>query len=177
MNLPAPFDPAIGWQITLALFHVSWLGLTIGGLVAAGNWWLREAPASRRHGLSFGALLSLGLSLPASLTYVRLTVPCTTETLHVASLGSSVSTPAANAPLPSAVESLPGHVPAWFDLSANSQTIAIVYLLGVAAMLAKLGMSIYGGQRLLAACRPVADPRLLDMVARQCQRLGLRLVP
>jgi len=177
MNLPALFDPVVGWQITLALFHVSWLGLAVAGLAAAGNWCLRKRPASQRHALSFAALLVLGLSLPATLTYVRLTAPRSRETRPVASVASSVSTATANAPPSNPVDSLSSHVPAWFDLRANSQTIAILYLLGVAAMLAKFGVSIYGAQRLRDACCPVADRQLLEIVARQCQRLGLRLVP
>jgi len=127
--------------------------------------------------IMFAALLVLGLSLPATLTYVRLTAPRSRETRPVASVASSVSTATANAPPSNPVDSLSSHVPAWFDLRANSQTIAILYLLGVAAMLAKFGVSIYGAQRLRDACCPVADRQLLEIVARQCQRLGLRLVP
>ncbi len=49
--------------------------------------------------------------------------------------------------------------------------------MGVSAMLARLGLSIYGGQRLRAACQPVTDRWLLEIVAGQCRRLGLHLVP
>jgi len=51
-----------------------------------------------------------------------------------------------------------------------------VYLLGVIGMLAKLAGAIYGGQRLRRACRPVVDRGLLDLLAVQARRLGLRLI-
>ena len=148
----------------------------VGGLAAAGNRWLRDAPANWRHTLSFTALVVLGLSLPATLAYIHLTIPRLTETRPAASLPPSMSM-AAGAPLSEPAKSLSGRVPAWFDLREHSQTIAILYLLGVAVMLAKLGISVYGGQRLIAACQPIADRQLLDVVAQQCRRLGLHIVP
>ncbi len=55
--------------------------------------------------------------------------------------------------------------------------IATLYALGVVAMLFRLTVSVYGGQRLRAACRPVTDSRLLEIVTRQARRLGFRLIP
>ena len=65
----------------------------------------------------------------------------------------------------------------WNALRWLSPCITAVYTLGVAAMLVKLIAGIYGGQRLRAACRPVTDSRLLEIVARQAGKLGLRRIP
>lgn len=56
-------------------------------------------------------------------------------------------------------------------------TVAIGYLLGVLAMLARLVLAIYGGQGLRRACRPATDETLVALVTGQAGRLGLRCVP
>src|SRR6185436_20049051 len=64
----------------------------------------------------------------------------------------------------------------WIDrLRAASPFVVFVYLLGVVGMLVKLGVAIYGGQRLRRACRPVVERGLVDLLAMQARRLGLRL--
>jgi len=55
--------------------------------------------------------------------------------------------------------------------------VTALYLLGVIAMLGKLLVAIYGGKRLRAGSSPVAEPHLLELVARQSRRLALRFVP
>ena len=177
MNLPPPCDPIVCWHITLTLFHVIWFGLLLAGIAASGNFWLRGAAASRRHALNFGAMLALGISMPAALAVVILTAPRAIETLSVAAIQTSETNVIATTSLPDRVVAVEGSTADWLNLRATSPYIAMLYVFGVAAMLTKLMVSLYGVQRLRAAGRPITDSQLLEIVARQCRRLGLCLVP
>jgi beta-lactamase regulating signal transducer with metallopeptidase domain len=51
------------------------------------------------------------------------------------------------------------------------------YLLGVVIMLLRLGVALRGGHRLKRYATPVDDQRLLQLIAEQARRLGLRSAP
>ena len=51
------------------------------------------------------------------------------------------------------------------------------YLLGVAIMLARLGLALRGGHKLRQSAAPLSDPAILAMAARQARRVGLKVVP
>lgn len=53
----------------------------------------------------------------------------------------------------------------------------LIYYSGVALFLVRLVIAIRGGQRLRLASREVDDPQLLQVVAGQARKVGLRLVP
>ena len=55
--------------------------------------------------------------------------------------------------------------------------IVIAYLLGVALLLMRLTLAVWGGHRLRAASLPISDSTLLDIVADQARRVGLQIVP
>src|SRR5262249_2666279 len=75
MTLQFPFHAVASWQITLALLHVCWIGLLIGGIAAVGNLLLRNSSASRRYWWSCLMMLALGLSLPATFVVIRSMIP------------------------------------------------------------------------------------------------------
>ncbi|HTI51565.1 MAG TPA: M56 family metallopeptidase, partial [Planctomycetaceae bacterium] len=205
MNTLTLVDPLLGWQITLTLLHVSWIALALALLAAIGNRLLAQSSAHRRYGLSFAALLAIGVSLPLTFAITRLTtggaspLPLATtqpipdnnnvaeatraaaDTLPPELLPALPATASLVTPEQAAGPVVPSQASPTLDMWAGVRTfspyIAELYLLGVVAMLAKLLLAVYGGQRLRAACRPVADSRLLAIVAQQSQRLALRFVP
>jgi len=177
MNLLPTFDLMLGWQITLTLLNVGWIGLIVAALAAIGNSCLRAAPASRRYDLNFAAMLALGLTLPVTLMIVRQTTRQPADPPEVASIPSSTVHSAADVVPVDRVAPVWTHAALWRDVRETSPYIALLYVCGAAAMLARLLISVYGGRRLRAACRPVADVGLLQVVARQSRRLGMRLAP
>ena len=64
--------------------------------------------------------------------------------------------------------------PTWHRYAAHA---VLLYLVGVAIMLARLLLALRGGQRLRRRSQPVDDPRLLAALARQAKRLSLTLTP
>jgi len=54
---------------------------------------------------------------------------------------------------------------------------ALVYVVGVAAMLLRLFVALWAGQRLRGRAEPVTEAKLLGLVRQQAQRLGLRAAP
>lgn len=79
-------------------------------------------------------------------------------------------------PLPS-----PAVATGWEQLQQAAHFAApyatVAYLLGVALMLGRLARALIGGHRLCAEARPVREPSLLAMVARQARKIGLRTIP
>jgi outer membrane protein assembly factor BamB/beta-lactamase regulating signal transducer with metallopeptidase domain len=64
---------------------------------------------------------------------------------------------------------------AWIQTAAPYATAA--YFLGVLAMLIRLVMALWGGQRLRSASEPVIDEPLLEMIRRVARRAGLKTAP
>ena len=78
------FNSLVCWQITLALLHVSWIGLVIGMIVALANAVLRNSTANRRYWLNFASLLLFAASLPITFAIVRGVTAEVPTTLNVA---------------------------------------------------------------------------------------------
>ncbi|KAA5547248.1 M48 family metalloprotease [Roseiconus nitratireducens] len=55
--------------------------------------------------------------------------------------------------------------------------IVVAYLLGVAVFLIRLTLAVWGGHRLRSTSQPLDDSHLLNIVAEQARRVGLRIVP
>ena len=62
-------------------------------------------------------------------------------------------------------------------LAEWSSWLMMAYCVGVIFVLGRFTIAIWGSQRLRAAIEPITDPALLDALAKQAQRLGLRFVP
>ncbi|MGQ0634640.1 MAG: M56 family metallopeptidase [Planctomycetaceae bacterium] len=198
------------WNVTLTLLHVGWLGVVVGVLTAVGNRVLRRSSAGVRYWWNCGALLALGLALPATFAFVRATnppvanlpavsVPNTDSLPNLLSggpplqpreiandalltdLNSAVplsTTSLDREPSPTVTSATERDSPTIGDaLRTAAPYVTAVYLLGVATLLARLGAALYGGQRLRASSRPVAERELLNVIARQARRLALKFVP
>ncbi|MEW4491015.1 M56 family metallopeptidase [Thalassoglobus sp. JC818] len=64
---------------------------------------------------------------------------------------------------------------AW--LPSLASIIVIAYLFGVAVFLIRLTLAVWGGHRLRSSSQPLDDSHLLNIVAEQARRAGLRIVP
>lgn len=62
-------------------------------------------------------------------------------------------------------------------LSILSPYLFGVYLVGVAAMLLRFGISIFSSGRLRRACRLIEDATIVQIIAEQAARLGLKRIP
>jgi beta-lactamase regulating signal transducer with metallopeptidase domain len=181
MNLTTILNGELCRQLTVALFHVSWLGVLVGVLAATGNRILRNGPAYRRHWLSFVSLLVLGLSLPVSFAVVRMTDSTAGPVATFEPAPSSKAVVATPFPIDDPVEFNAAPAVARVDSRSaprmQTQYAALAYLGGVVIMLSRLVLSICGGHRLRSACSPVTDPGILKIVARQCGRLRIAAIP
>lgn len=57
------------------------------------------------------------------------------------------------------------------------QVMVGIYVLGVLAMLARLGMAVWGGRRLRRRCSPILNPELLARLSLSAERLGISCLP
>jgi len=62
-------------------------------------------------------------------------------------------------------------------IQAFAPYLLLAYLVGVGFMLARFLISIIGSSRLRRTIQPIADLRLLQTIAEQCARIGLKRVP
>lgn len=188
MNRLLPLDAATGWQITLTLLHLSWLGLVVATLAAFANRCLRRSSAARRYHLNLAALLLLCFSLPTTFIVLRAKSGEQKRPLveHVSQAAlpihlAPVVSPKPTATMATGISAIPAESSKlnglWQRLRGGSTYVAHAYLLGVLVMLAKLVLSIYAGQRLRRTCQPVTEPGLLSLWRQQAERLGLRFAP
>ena len=64
-------DSTLCWQITLTLFHVTWLGVLIGLMAALAGRVFSQSSAGRRYWIHMTALMTLGASLPITFVVIR----------------------------------------------------------------------------------------------------------
>ena len=62
-------------------------------------------------------------------------------------------------------------------LTEWSSWLTTAYCIGVLFIFGRLGVAIWGSQRLRTAIQPITDSVLLEAIAKQAKRLGLRGVP
>ncbi len=63
------------------------------------------------------------------------------------------------------------------SIKASSPYLCLAYLVGVAWMLGRFGLSLVGGARLHRTLEPIADANVLAMISNQARKLGLRRIP
>ena len=66
---------------------------------------------------------------------------------------------------------------AHWDVEKVARTTCCCYILGLFLMLLRLGVGIWGGQRLRRLSNPIDDPALLAALVRQVRRIGLYYSP
>jgi len=75
-----------------------------------------------------------------------------------------------------AAPSLPQPVPRR-GLESYAAAVTVAYLAGIALMLTRLAIAIYGGRRLRLAATPITDGPIAELVRRQAIQLGLKTAP
>ncbi len=63
------------------------------------------------------------------------------------------------------------------SLSAIAPYTTIAYLCGVAVMILRLGVALWGGHRLQRSATPVRDADLLSLIQQQARRVGMKAAP
>jgi beta-lactamase regulating signal transducer with metallopeptidase domain len=200
MSAPQWLDGETCSRVALVLWQVTWSGTVLAMLGAAAARWATQRASSRYwiHSGTLAAMLALVplWSIAAGLTpsSVRATSP---SPIPAPTTRDSTNTPlpAQQLPIaPAATEvdpeprSAPGQAPgiARLDRTTSHDSpasdwivrgVTIGYAAGLLAMLLRLVIGVWGGERLRSAGRPVEEPGLLDLMSRQARRLGLRMVP
>lgn len=183
-------------RLTQSLLHFLWQGLAIGLASWTFDRLMRRAPSQWRYAVSVAALLAMLACVPATFVLLEKT-PGQVQTAAAPALSPPAES---NATIGSSASALPvvesvAHVrpvedvsptiqpgdwnrPALHILSTRLAPYATgAYLLGVACMLARLGMALWSGHQLRQSALPLADPAILAMVARQARRVGLKIAP
>jgi beta-lactamase regulating signal transducer with metallopeptidase domain len=198
-SLSAWFDSAFCTRLTLALVHFLWQGFVVAIVFAIIHACLRKASANARYLTGVAALLVMLSCVPMTLC---LLAPTAAEPpiVAVAPVEPGVAVPEnelpGNIPLPEDVFVPPNTTPAprveqpnaewsWHDVRENgSRSLAwlspyasSVYMCGVLVMLLRFAVGLWGGQRLRWASTRCQDSIILQAVAAQARRFGMRIVP
>jgi beta-lactamase regulating signal transducer with metallopeptidase domain len=204
-ELAALLSSEFSVRFTQSLLHFLWQGLVVGLLVGMVDRLSRRASSDVRYAVGVAALLVMLGSMPA--TYVVLgffpsdaaanaagdvTAPADHAQAE-STVGATISATPADAsgvgvrPVSdvdqAAAASARQPRPSWTwqmlqSLSAWCAPYATVtYLLGVAIMLARLGLALRSGHVLRQSAATLTDPAILAMAARQARRLRLKVVP
>lgn len=128
------------------------------------------------------------IALDASAPAASVTIPVVVES------EPTQSVPIAGSPLQPAVESLAltespvvhtaaaqnlaAFAPSWMKtIQSLAPVLMLAYAIGVTFMLTRFSFSIAASTRLRRTLQPIADARLLHIIAEQASRLGLRRIP
>ncbi len=184
-------DPELCWRMTLTIAHVGWIGLCIAFFAALGGRMWRGAAPERRYWLNFAALIVVGLSMPVTFAIVgppeqvRIAAPVRIVT-GLKRTPARVVPPSTIAPLPlrtverRVVTVLPtAAAPAWSrtDPHAFAPYVAIMYIMGVGVMMARLMIAVGGGLRLRRSATVVVEGPIWELVERQTKHLALHAAP
>ncbi len=194
-------EMSIRWGLTL--LHFLWQGTLIGLLALVAAKLLRHLAAVVRYWLHSGALMACPLcvvmtfamveipedfqatALPESTAIPELPGPLANgnlTSLDVPFPKLSAVAPAANiiqdANDTSGITDAPASSePTFHWLHVVAHWMTILYAAGVFCFLIRLGVALWGGQRLRAISGPMSDSVLLELVRDQAKRIGLRIVP
>jgi beta-lactamase regulating signal transducer with metallopeptidase domain len=187
-------------RLAESLLHFVWQGSLLAVIALVADRGLRGCSAQLRYAVHVTALLLMLACVPV--TYALLERQPSGE-VRVATLSaenklagppaivtSSRGLPAEQIPIaadenPKVAEASPLQSPpmepTWDRLRTIAHSAApytaCAYLLGVALMFGRLTLALMGGHRLCLEARPISEPDLLSMVARQARKIGLRAVP
>lgn len=186
-------------RVAVTLLHFLWQGCAIGVLVFMANRMLASVSASSRYALHTAALLLLPFCAVVTFAVAELpsnwraaATDASVATLSASTLDAETATPGYR--LGHGVEAAPplqrtdtapiqsghphhvppGTEPLWETLAP---AIVMLYFLGVGLFLLRLALAMWGGHRLRSASNPIGDPALLEVIAFQTRKVGLRLAP
>ncbi|HEX4142220.1 MAG TPA: M56 family metallopeptidase [Pirellulales bacterium] len=197
------FDAPFALRLMQALLHFVWQGCVIAGLYALVAYRLRNAAADGRYvaGLSMLGLMmacvpatflaigaderTLGVASPPAAADLRAIItPSGIDFSAQADGGTEheINRPAVG---PIAVVDAPSAVaPAHAGTEGGTNWIAGassyatgVYFFGVAVMLVRLSVGLWGGRRLRLASVACDDERILKVLARLARKIGLKAAP
>ena len=181
-------------RLTQALAHFLWQGCAIAAGFAAVNWLLRKHSANARYVCGLIALLLMAACLPATLfllparsggaagAVVNRPLDNTRQSvdLSAATSGIAVKQPATDSstapddiqPASRAIDRSPTRRPAEImnaSMAWLSPYATGIYFIGLAVMLGRLCLGLWGGRRLRRGAIPEIDPIFLQMVAEQAR--------
>lgn len=194
-------------RFVIALIHSLWQGVAVVVLAVVGGWLLRRRSAASRYLLNTAALISLPVCAAVTLVLVETpkawragdasrestsivtdgdfeeradSLPPPQRGAPIAETPSEAAFTSAPAPAESGVKdhataSERGAEPPW--VARVAPLIVAAYLVGTLLCLLRLGAAVWGGHCLRSCSRPVYEPALLEIVAKQSRKLGLNFVP
>jgi beta-lactamase regulating signal transducer with metallopeptidase domain len=181
-------------RLTQTLAHFLWQGCVVAVVYAVIARSLRNAPARIRYGFGVLALLCMAACLPIT-CWLLPPMPKMSPAV-VVDLSSSV-TNAGNTPsdtsfsptvynfsMPKIAEEQSKHP----DSISNTQKLAKIlawaspyasglYFCGVAIMLLRVSLGLWGGRRLCRSATPILEHDVVQAVADHARRVGLRVIP
>lgn len=199
MTFVANFGPETSAWVVESLAHILWQGALAAGLAAVIAYALRKSSAESRYCVHCLAILLTAACLPINLWLLTPTNPMETAAFSsTAVFDSDVPTLA-----PAAIEGLQPDVDetqiaveaAMIDRQAAkefgeplngagghawqwvSQWIVVAYIVGIAAMVVRLMLGLYGSQRLRTTAQPIEEARMEQVLARIVGRLRLEVLP
>ncbi|MFT5526760.1 MAG: beta-lactamase regulating signal transducer with metallopeptidase domain, partial [Pirellulaceae bacterium] len=192
----------VSYRIALTLLHSLWQGAAIGALVIACFWVVRSWSASARY--LFYSFAFAVLPVCVAITFATIDLPYYGIHLErqvafagIESTTSAVESPIELTPLDldhgPVVAPAPGGSDALSPRGATtraeatifslpifirlSPVVAVAYGVGASLFLLRLLLGTWGGHRLRTASKRIDEPSLLQMIAAQSRRVGLKLVP
>ena len=177
-------------RLTETLGHFLWQGTIIALLTAGIALALRRRSSHLRYGIFLAALLVMAACPPV--TFFLFTRPASEPAPSPAAIPMTQTITITNSP-PAPSNALPElnrpkkaenpqpepatQTTTRFNWQPFTPYAAAAYLAGVAVMLARLLVGLYGGKKLRRASEPVDDPAVLSALARQAKLLGLAFTP
>jgi beta-lactamase regulating signal transducer with metallopeptidase domain len=189
-------------RLTQALAHFLWQGCAIAAGFAAVDWLLRKHSANARYVCGLTALLLMAACLPATLfllparsggtsaAVVNRPLDNTRQSVDLSAAASAIAAKRSATdsntaldriqPTSAAIDQIParrpmGFVNAW--MAWLSPYATGIYFIGLAVMLGRLCLGLWGGRRLRWAAIPEIDPIIMQILAEQAHRLQLRITP
>ena len=188
-------------QWTLVLVHFLWQGFLIAAVYAIASRLLRRMPANARYVAGVTALLAMAACLPVTFWAVSPARPIAKSVVPTTSFAMEatennvpvrhqpnqpiaaepavnlavVRSPAASIPDRAVTTSLLDRAAAMLQWASPYATA--FYLCGVAVMLLRMMLGLWGGRRLRQACVPLNDGPIVVMLRNHARRLGLRVLP
>jgi len=197
------FDSTFCVATVCSLAHFVWQGTLISLVVVLSNALMRRASSQARYAFSLAALCLMAACIPITFSIVRSVAAGSGSRLDLdARRGGAAISARTDVPDPTGLaDGLSPVAPATVGpvsspsggqrsgiLALGSGLTAVgwhryapqaltVYVLGVAAFLARFLVALRGGQRLRRGSQPVDDSAILTALARQARALRLSFTP